>query len=100
MTDKNNDNLNWSLIDLFNDNIASWSLGEIHRIGARFTWTNRQLNHVRSALDRIFASAFFEDFFPLCSLVAETSLGSEHTSLVFDIGECFPVHSNRLFFET
>nr|XP_051220218.1 uncharacterized protein LOC127337707 [Lolium perenne] len=98
--DKNNNNLNWTLIDLFNDNIASWGLREIPRTGARFTWTNRQLNPVRSALDRVFVSPNFEAIFPLCLLAAETSLGSDHTPLVFDTGEGFPVRRNRFFFES
>ncbi|KAK1669324.1 hypothetical protein QYE76_057483 [Lolium multiflorum] len=97
--DKNNSNLNWPLMDLFNANIAAWALREIPRTGARFTWTNRQLNPVRSALDRVFVSPSFEALFPLCSLSAETSLGSDHTPLVFDTGEGLPVRSNRFFFE-
>jgi hypothetical protein len=48
----------------------------------------------------VFVSASFEAIFPLCSLSAETSLGSDHTPLVFDTGEGFPVRSNRFFFET
>jgi exonuclease III len=35
--DKNNSNLNWSLIDLFNNSIATWAMREIPRTGARFT---------------------------------------------------------------
>ncbi|KAK1698474.1 hypothetical protein QYE76_015171 [Lolium multiflorum] len=97
--DKNNNNLNWPLMDLFNANIAAWALREIPRTGARFTWTNRQLNPVRSALDRVFVSPSFEALFPRCSLSAETSLGSDHTPLVFDTGEGLPVRSNRFFFE-
>jgi hypothetical protein len=49
--DKNNDNLNWRLMDLFNEHIAAWALMETPRSGARFTWTNRQINLVRSVLD-------------------------------------------------
>jgi endonuclease/exonuclease/phosphatase family metal-dependent hydrolase len=98
--DKNNSNLNWPLMDLFNDSIAAWALSEIPRTGARFTWTNRQLNPVRSALDRVFISPAFEAVFPLCALTAETSLGSDHTPLVFDTGEGLPVHSNRFYFES
>jgi hypothetical protein len=77
--DKNNDNLNWPLIDLFNEHVASWALREIPRTGARYTWMNRQLNPVRSVLDRVFISPELEALFPLCSLVAETNLGSDHT---------------------
>jgi endonuclease/exonuclease/phosphatase family metal-dependent hydrolase len=82
-------------MDLFNDNIAAWALREIPRTGARFTWKNRQLNPVRSTLDRVFISPAFEAVFPLCALTAETSLGSDHTPLVFDTGEGFPARSNR-----
>jgi hypothetical protein len=98
--DKNNDHLNWRLMDLFNEHIAAWALREIPRSGARFTWTNRQINPVRSVLDRVFISPALEGFFPLCSLTAETSLGSDHTPLIFDSGEGLPERSNRFFFES
>jgi hypothetical protein len=77
--DKNNDNLNWPLMDLFNANIASWVLREIPRTGVRFIWTNRQLNPVGSTFDRVFVFASFEAIFPLCLLGAETSLRSDQT---------------------
>lgn len=83
-SDKNDNNLHWPLIDLFNTYIAAWALREIPRTGARFTWSNRQLNPVRSALDRVFASPSFEALFPLCSMEAVTSLGSDHTPVLFD----------------
>ena len=35
--DKNNNNINWPRVNLFNDFIASHSLREIERSGARFT---------------------------------------------------------------
>jgi hypothetical protein len=98
--DKSNNNLNWPLIDLFDDNIATWALREIARAGARFTWTNHQLNPVSSVMDMVFVSASFEALFPLCSSVAETSLSSDHTPQVFDTGEGFPARSNRFFFES
>ena len=87
-------------MDLFNAHIANWALREIPRTGARYTWTNHQLDPVRSVLDRVFVSNSFEGLFPLCSLVAETSLGSDHTPLVLDTGEGSPIRSNRFFFET
>ncbi|KAK1697110.1 hypothetical protein QYE76_013807 [Lolium multiflorum] len=98
--DKNNSNLNWALIDRFNEYIASWALQEIPRTGARFTWSNKQINPVRSTLDRVFISQSFESLFPLCSLAAETSLGSDHTPLVFDSRDEAPPRSSRFFFET
>jgi hypothetical protein len=51
-------------------------------------------------LDRVFVSPEFEAIFPLCSLSAETSLGSDHTPLVLDSGEGTPARSNRFFFES
>jgi hypothetical protein len=54
--DKNNDRINWPRLELFNNHIAAWGLREIPRTGARFTWTNKQLNPVRCVLDRVFFS--------------------------------------------
>ena len=45
-------------------------------------------------------SASLEAQLPLCTLVAETSLGSDHTPLILDTGEGTPIRSNRFFFET
>jgi hypothetical protein len=41
-----------------------------------------------------------EPRFPFCSLVAETSLGSDHMPLICDSEEGAPPRSNRLFFES
>jgi hypothetical protein len=54
--DKNNDNINWARVDMFNEAIGEWALREIPRTGARYTWSNRQLNPVQSVLDRVFIS--------------------------------------------
>jgi hypothetical protein len=51
-------------------------------------------------LDKVFITPELETFFPLCSLVAETSLGSDHTQLVFDSGEGLSPRTNRFFFES
>jgi exonuclease III len=92
--DKNNDNINWARVDMFNEAIGDWALREIPRTGARYTWSNRQLNPVRSVLDRVFISPELEPAFPLCTVTAETSLGSDHTPLIFDSGEELPIRSN------
>jgi hypothetical protein len=98
--DKNNSNPNWSLIDLFNNYIATWALREIPRTGARFTWSNHQLNPVRSALDRVFVSASFKAIFrsALCPLRPVWDLIIRRS--FFDTGEGFPLRTNRFFFET
>jgi endonuclease/exonuclease/phosphatase family metal-dependent hydrolase len=75
--DKNNANINWPRLHRFNDAIAAMSLREIPRTGARFTWTNRQLNPIRCVLDRVFMSMAWEAAFSLCSLAAITRIGSD-----------------------
>ena len=85
---------------MFNDAIARMALREINRSGARFTWTNKQLNPVRSVLDRVFVSPEWDAQFPLASLLAETRIGSDHTPLVLDFGEGSQTRSKRFFFET
>jgi hypothetical protein len=63
--------------------------GSFSARGARYAWTNCQLNLVCSALDIVFVSASFEAFSPLCSLATETSLGSDHTRPVFGTGKVY-----------
>ena len=97
--DKNNTNINWPRVHRFNDCIANLALREIRRGGSRYTWTNKQLNPVRCVLDRVFMSSEWETMFPLCSLVAETILGSDHSPLILSSGEEFKKRSPRFFFE-
>ncbi|KAK1666249.1 hypothetical protein QYE76_054408 [Lolium multiflorum] len=85
--DKNNDHLNWRLMDLFNEHIAAWALREIPRSGARFTWTNRQINPVST-----------EDNNQLMITFSETELDSIHREMKSDTApgpDGFPV----LFFK-
>jgi hypothetical protein len=98
-TDKNNRNIDWSRVNLFNDSIARLQLREVVRSGARFTWTNKQLNPVRSVLDRVFISPQWETAFPLLSRAAEPSIGSDHTPLVFATGTDLVPRASRFFFE-
>jgi endonuclease/exonuclease/phosphatase family metal-dependent hydrolase len=97
--DKNNSNIDWSRVSLFNDSIARMGLGEIRRTGARFTWSNKQANPVRSVLDRVLVSASWEGRFPLVSLCAETRIGSDHTPLILDSGDDSPLDHLGSFFK-
>jgi hypothetical protein len=98
--DKSNDNINWHRVHLFNDCIANLALREIRRLGARFTWSNKQLNPIRSVLDRVLVSPEWEARFPLVTLTAETCIGSDHAPLILDSGEGSLCRSSRFFFET
>jgi hypothetical protein len=62
-------------------------------------WTNKQPNHVRSVFDRVFISPQWETAFPLLSLAAEPSIGSNHTPLVFATGTDLAPRANRFLFE-
>jgi exonuclease III len=39
--DKSNSNINWNLVNLFNNFIADLQLQKLRRGGRRFTWTNK-----------------------------------------------------------
>jgi hypothetical protein len=44
--DNSNGNINWPRLRRFNDALAAMSLMEVCRVGAWFTWTNRQLDPI------------------------------------------------------
>jgi hypothetical protein len=96
--DKNNSNIDWQRVNLFNDCIARLQLREVVRSGARYTWSNKQRNPVRCVLDRVLVSPIWEMSFPLMSLLAESSIGPDHSPLLFSTGEETPPRSNRFFF--
>ena len=98
--DKNNAHIDWTRVSLFNNAIAAAALREAARTGARYTWTNKQTQPVRSVLDRVFFTPEWEVLFPMCSLVAETRIGSDHVPLIFSSGEELIRRSPRFYFET
>jgi hypothetical protein len=97
--DKNNNNIDWQRVHQFNDCIARLQLSEVVRSGARYTWSNKQRNPVRCVLDKVLVSPTWETSFPLMSLLAKSSIGSDHSPLVFSTGKEAPPRSNRFFFE-
>ncbi|KAE8787175.1 hypothetical protein D1007_38952 [Hordeum vulgare] len=76
------------------------ALREIARVGARFTWWNKQEDPIQSVLDRVFVLPKWEVMFLLCGLRAITQIGSDHTPLLFSSGEGSPPRSRRFRFET
>jgi hypothetical protein len=60
VNDKNNTNINWTLVNLFNDDTARMALREIARTGARFTWSNKQRDPMKCVLDRALVSPEWE----------------------------------------
>ncbi|XP_073358166.1 uncharacterized protein [Aegilops tauschii subsp. strangulata] len=70
--DKSNAHVNFVLMQMFNDCIADLGLREIDRVGARFTWTNRQAAPTQSILDRVLVSPEWDLRCSLASLRAIT----------------------------
>ena len=66
--EKSNARVDLAEIRRFNDWVADLGLLELDRVGARYTWTNRQVSPTLSVLDRIFVSPDWELRFPLASL--------------------------------
>jgi hypothetical protein len=86
---KNNMNIDWPQVNLFNDCIARLHLSKVVRSGARFIWSNKHRNPIRCVLYRFLVSPVWETEFPLMSLYAEPSIGSDHTPLIFSTGDDF-----------
>ena len=82
VADKNNGRVDQSGMQRFNDWIADLELRELDRVGARFTWTNKQVNPTRSVLDRVLVAPEWELGFPLATLQAITRIGSDHVPLL------------------
>lgn len=98
--DKNNNLVNFPRMQMFNDCIADMGLRELDRVGARFTWTNRQAEPTQSVLDRVFASPEWDIRCPLASLRAITRIGSDHVPLLLSSENESPPRPPRFRFET
>ena len=85
-SDKSTSNFSWPLADAFNAFIRDTAIREIPRIGARYTWTNRQTSPIRSVLDRVFLCPTWDSLFPRVILRALAIVGSDHSPLILDDG--------------
>lgn len=59
-SDKSNGIVDERRMEMFNKFINDHSLQEFHRVGGKFTWTNKQNCPVMVVLDRVFASNSWE----------------------------------------
>jgi hypothetical protein len=62
--DKNNNNIDWQHVHLFNDCINRLQLSEVVRSGARYNWSNKQRNPIRCVLDRVLVSPTWKPLSP------------------------------------
>lgn len=72
---------------------------EIAGVGARFMWTNKQVDPIRSVLNMVLVSVQWEVMFPLCSLTAVTQIRSDRAPLLFSSGDGSPLRARRFHFE-
>ena len=96
--EKSNSRIDPAESQWFNDWVADIGLRELDRVGARFTWTNRQVSPTLSVLDRVFVSPDWELRFPLASLQAITRIGFDHVPLLIHVTTTIP-RSNLFKFE-
>lgn len=85
--EKSNSNLDFRAMDLFNSFILDMDLSELHRSGARFTFTNKQDCPTQEVLDRVLVSQLWEAIYPISTLLSITRIGSDHSPLILDTGE-------------
>jgi exonuclease III len=84
--DKSNDNFNPRWPFIFNAIIENLNLREIAMSGRQYTWASRRETPTYEKLDRVLASAEWEENFPLVTVRALSRSGSDHTPLLIDAG--------------
>jgi hypothetical protein len=97
--EKNSDNVNYTLMDRFNNFIGNHQIREVRRAGPKYTWTNKQLNPIMVNLDRFLISTDWEERFPLCMAWSLTRVGSDHSPIILDSGEQGEPRPKYFFFE-
>jgi hypothetical protein len=85
--EKNSDNVNYTVMDLFNNFTGNHQHREVRRAGPKYTWTNKQLKPIMVNLDRFLISTDWEERFPLCMAWSLTRVGSDHSPIILDSGE-------------
>lgn len=84
----------------FNEFAARSELRELHRGGSQYTWTDKQLNPIMVALDRVFMNSSWEDHFPLVIAQSITRVGSDHNPLIVEVENSRGVKSKIFRFES
>lgn len=61
------------------------NIRELHRVGDKYTWTNKQDDPVREVLDRVLISDSWEAFYPLTLVQSLTRVGSDHNPILVNL---------------
>lgn len=86
-SEKSNGNLDLRCMNMFNNFITGLDLRELHRIGPRFTWTNKQDNPTQKVLDRILVTDDWDNKYPNSVLSSILRVGSDHIPILLDTCE-------------
>jgi len=79
--DKNNQLVNFRMLNRFKNTIDNLQLAPLALHGRRFTWCNEQQDPTMTKIDHFLASAEWLEIFPRTDLQAMASLGSDHCPL-------------------
>ena len=96
--EKSSGNVDFGLMDAFNDMINDTALKELHRSGSRYTWSNKQSPPIMCVLDRVLVSNSWEDRFNLASVLTAPRLGSDHNPLIVDTNNEIRVINRGYYF--
>jgi exonuclease III len=80
--EKSSGNVTQMWMDAFNDFIRDNGIKEMMRKGNKFTWTNKQINHVMSVLDRVLVCPRWEQWYRKASCETLTRVGSDHCPIL------------------
>ena len=83
--DKNNSNVNRSLLGNFRNWINFLELKEIPLVGRRFTWSNQREDPTLVKLDHVFCTNSWEEFFLDCMLFSNATEASDHCPLTLKL---------------
>jgi endonuclease/exonuclease/phosphatase family metal-dependent hydrolase len=85
--EKSLENANQLWMDAFNNFISDNGLVELRRFGSKFTWTNKQVNLVMCALDRVLVCNNFNSHYREASCESVARVGSDHNPLVVNTAD-------------
>lgn len=95
--EKSNGHVNRRWMEKFNKFIADAELRELHRVGCKFTWTNKQVNPICEVLDRVLVSPNWDSLFPYAVVKTLTRVGSDHNPIMVLLERQGHIQTQRVF---
>lgn len=85
--DKNNNNLHCRMMARFKRMLNDCALKELYLSGCRYTWSNERERPTLERLDRMFATADWQEMHGVCFLHGLSTAHSDHAPLLL---KCSP----------